>query len=180
MPIAADVHTKRIVAIDVGSVRIGVAVSDPMGTFAQGVAVLSAAAAWVDELAEIVAEYGAGVILIGMPVRTDGTYGPEAEGMKLVEARLAKRFADIEVRTWDERFTTTIANRALLEADVSRRGRKGQVDKIAASLLLQSYLDSIRFAAAPDDGERAQLPPIIDRRQVKHKRNKNHRRNAYD
>lgn len=132
---------KRIAAIDVGSVRIGVAVSDPLGSFAQGVAVLSAAGSWIDELADIVREYCAEVILIGMPVRTDGTDGPEADEMRRTAERLAKRFGDLEIVPWDERFTTTMANQALLEADVSRKGRRGQVDKVAAALLLQSYLD---------------------------------------
>ena len=135
------VTVKRIIAIDVGSVRIGVAVSDPFGAFAQGIAVLSAAGDWTAELADIVSEYGAKAILIGMPVRTDGSCGPEAESMRRTAEKLAKKFADVQIVPWDERFTTAIANQALLEADVSRRGRKGQVDKIAAALLLQSYLD---------------------------------------
>lgn len=133
---------KRIISLDVGSVRIGVAVSDPLGSFAQGVTVLQASGGWMEELSSIIMEYGAGTLLVGMPFRTDGAEGQEAENMKKVAEGLSARFPDCRVISWDERFTTVLANQALIEADVSRKGRKGQVDKVAATLLLQSYLDS--------------------------------------
>ncbi len=135
---------QRIVALDIGSVRIGVAVSDPLGVFAQGAAVLNARGDWLTALSETVAQYDAPVILIGMPRRTDGSEGPEAERMRATAEKIKERFPECEIRFWDERFTTTIAQQALLEADVSRSGRKKKVDKIAATLLLQSYLDSGR------------------------------------
>ncbi|MDR3075836.1 MAG: Holliday junction resolvase RuvX, partial [Synergistaceae bacterium] len=90
--------------------------------------------------------YGAGKILVGMPRRTDGSEGPEAASVRKILSRLKDRFPDMEILTWDERFTTVIATSALLEADVSRAGRKGVVDKVAAALMLQSYLDSNRGA----------------------------------
>ena len=132
---------QRIVALDIGSVRIGVAVSDPLGMFAQGVAVLQAEGPWLEELAKILARYEKPVILIGLPRRTDGSEGPEAEHMREVAATVKERFPELQIEFWDERFTTTIAQQALIEADVSRRGRKQKVDKIAATLLLQSFLD---------------------------------------
>lgn len=135
---------QRIVALDIGSVRIGVAVSDPLGVFAQGAAVWNARGDWLTALSETVAQYDAPVILIGMPRRTDGSEGPEAERMRATAEKIKERFPECEIRFWDERFTTTIAQQALLEADVSRSGRKKKVDKIAATLLLQSYLDSGR------------------------------------
>lgn len=135
---------RRIVALDIGSVRIGVAVSDPLGVFAQGAAVLNARGDWLTALSETVTQYDAPVILIGMPRRTDGSEGPEAERMRDTAEKIKERFPECEIRFWDERFTTTIAQQALLEADVSRSGRKKKVDKIAATLLLQSYLDSGR------------------------------------
>ena len=133
---------RRILALDVGTVRIGVAVSDPLGAFAQGVAVMQAQGEWLEELALLIGQYGANTLLVGMPRRTDGSAGPEAEKMQKVIERLKVRFPDLEVEVWDERFTTTIATQVLLEADVSRRGRRKQVDKVAATLLLQNYLDS--------------------------------------
>lgn len=135
---------QRIIALDIGTVRIGVAVSDPLGIFAQGIAVLAAAGDWLEELAAMVCKYDKPKILIGMPRRTDGSEGPEALRMKETAVAVQERFADLEVVFWDERFTTTIAQQALLEADVSRKDRKQKVDKIAATLLLQSYLDSGR------------------------------------
>ncbi len=131
-------------ALDIGSARIGVAVSDPLGMFAQGVAVLDAKGDWLSSLAAILAEYDSPVILIGLPRRTDGSEGPEAARMRAAAGAVRERFPECGTEFWDERFTTTIAQRALLEADVSRAGRKKKIDKIAAALLLQSYLDSGR------------------------------------
>ncbi|EHL65033.1 Holliday junction resolvase RuvX [Cloacibacillus evryensis] len=132
---------QRIIALDIGSVRIGVAVSDPLGFFAQGVAVLDAKGCWLSDLAKIAGEYEKPKLLIGMPRRTDGSEGPEAVRMRETAKSVQEYFPDLEIEFWDERFTTTIAQQALLEADVSRAGRKKKVDKIAATLLLQSYLD---------------------------------------
>ena len=132
---------QRIIALDIGTVRIGVAVSDPLGFFAQGVAVLNAREDWLLELSKIAAQYENPKILIGLPRRTDGSEGPEAVRMRETAEKIKEYFPELETEFWDERFTTTIAQQALLEADVSRAGRKTKVDKIAATLLLQSYLD---------------------------------------
>ncbi|MDR1650307.1 MAG: Holliday junction resolvase RuvX [Synergistaceae bacterium] len=143
---------KRIIALDIGTVRIGVAVSDQSGIFAQGVAVLRTDENWLDRLSGIISEYDAGPILAGIPRRTDGSEGPEAVRTKRVIAVISERFPEHEIITWDERFTTVIANQVLIGADVSRAGRKSVVDKVAAAVLLQSYLDSKRppAPAAPD------------------------------
>lgn len=132
---------QRIIALDIGSARIGVAVSDPLGFFAQGIAVLDAKGDWLAELAKLTAQYENPKFLIGMPKRTNGSEGPEAERMRETEKTIKAYFPEIETEFWDERFTTTIAQQALLEGDVSRAGRKKRVDKIAAAILLQSYLD---------------------------------------
>ena len=132
---------QRIIALDIGTVRIGVAVSDPLGFFAQGIAVLRAQEEWLEELSKIIALYDNPKLLIGLPRRTDGSEGPEAARMREITDTIKERFPHTEIEFWDERFTTTIAQQALLEADVSRSGRKQKVDKIAATLLLQSYLD---------------------------------------
>ena len=134
----------RILALDVGSVRIGVAVSDPLGIFAQGLCVLQAKGEWMEELARLVIDNQAATLLVGMPRRTDGTEGPEAGKMRKVVETLKTRFANLEVVAWDERFTTTIAQAALIEADVSRKKRKTRVDMVAATLLLQNYLEFMR------------------------------------
>lgn len=136
---------RRVIALDIGTVRIGVAVSDPLGFFAQGAAVLDAGGDWLAELAKIAAQYENPLILIGLPRRTDGSEGPEAARMRETEQKIREYLPELETKFWDERFTTTIAQQALLEADVSRAGRKKKVDKIAATLLLQNYLDSKKF-----------------------------------
>jgi putative Holliday junction resolvase len=166
----------RIIALDVGSVRVGVAVSDPLGSFALGLAVLQAASDWMGELSLMIAEYAARTLLVGMPVRTDGTEGPEAEGMREVIQSLSARFPGCRVIGWDERFTTAIANRALIQADVSRKGRRGQVDKVAATLLLQSYLDSLSPGGQTGAGNIAAMGGVLtdDRRKGRK------RKSAYD
>ena len=142
MSVAGD--SGRIIALDIGKVRIGVAASDPTGMFSTPVAVLKADGNWIDDLAGIIEEYGAVKLLVGLPRRTDGSEGPEAKSVRRVISRLSARFSDMEILTWDERFTTVIAASALLEADVSRAGRKGRIDKVAAAVLLQSYLNANR------------------------------------
>ncbi len=134
----------RIVAIDIGSVRIGVAVSDPLGSFAQALTVLSASNDWIGELKSIMNSYKTSTLLVGLPLRTGGNEGPEAENIRSVCEGIKERLPQTEIIFWDERFTTVIAQQSLLEGDVSRKGRKGKVDKIAASILLQSYLDRRR------------------------------------
>lgn len=133
---------ERIIALDIGTVRIGVAVSDSLGSFAQPLTSLEAKGEWLEELASILDEYRASMILVGLPRRTDGSEGPETELVRRCEGKIIARFPDVELTEWDERFTSVIANQLLIGADVSRKGRKGKVDKIAASLILQSYLDS--------------------------------------
>ncbi|MDR3165483.1 MAG: Holliday junction resolvase RuvX [Synergistaceae bacterium] len=135
-------HKGNIIALDIGTVRIGVAASDPTGIFAQGVSVLPAKDGWMEDLSKILDERGVGKIVVGMPRRTDGSYGPEARHVEETVKNLRACFPDVEIVMWDERFTTVIANRALLEGNVSRAGRRRTVDKVAAAVLLQNYLDS--------------------------------------
>lgn len=135
---------KRVLALDIGTVRIGVAVSDPTMSFANGIATLDASSDWIEALRELVKSYSADAIVIGMPRRTDGTYGVEAESIRKHEARVKEVLPEMDIIEWDERFTTKIATTFLLEGNVSRKKRKQVVDKTAAALILQSYLDSIR------------------------------------
>ncbi len=132
----------RLLGLDVGEKTIGVAVSDPLGLIAQGVEVIrrSSLKADFERLAQLVDEYNVEKIIVGMPRRTDGSYGPEAEQMKKFGQRLKKRLA-IPVEFWDERFSTVSAERMLISGDVSRAKRRQVVDKVAASVILQSYLN---------------------------------------
>jgi putative Holliday junction resolvase len=131
----------RIVALDPGTQRIGVAVSDPLGMTAQPHGTLDATAPDLDEqLRDLAGEVGAVLIVVGLPVGLNGTEGPAA-----LEARdFARRVAEatgLPVELHDERLTTVTAERVLLEAGLRRERRKAVRDRVAAAVLLQSYLD---------------------------------------
>lgn len=132
----------RLLCLDIGTVRIGVAVSDPLGSFAQGLGCWKAQGPWLDELKETLERYETNNLLLGLPLREDGSEGPMAEKVRAVAARIQARFPEVKIQFWDERYTSRIATNLMLEGDVSRRKRKGRVDQIAASLILQSYIDA--------------------------------------
>jgi len=133
----------RVLGLDHGTKRIGVAISDEMKMIAQPLEFIPAHPFdnVVARLCEILAEKPADLIVIGMPRNMDGTYGPAAEKVReFVDA--LKEAITIPVRTWDERLTSAQANRMLIDANVRRSDRKEKVDKTAAAILLQSFLDS--------------------------------------
>jgi putative Holliday junction resolvase len=132
----------RILALDHGTKRIGVAVSDETKTIAQPLEYILAEpfADVLVRLRQLLAEKEVGLILIGMPRNMDGSYGPAAQKVQEFIAAL-KTDITVPIKTWDERLTSTMANRALLEGNVRREKRKEKVDKMAAAILLQSYLD---------------------------------------
>ncbi len=132
----------RILALDVGEKRIGLAVSDPLGITAQGISVLTRQNRETDlaRLREVAQEYQVQEILVGLPRHMDGRPGRQAEAV----LELAQTLGDslgIPVTAWDERLTTMQAERVLLEADLSRQRRRRVVDQVAAVLILQSYLE---------------------------------------
>ena len=131
----------RTLALDIGTVRIGVAVSDPLGIFAQGIGVWNAKENWRNDLNDCIKKYKPVTILIGLPVRTTGEKAVEAENVLRLAEEIQTSYPEIKVETWDERFTTVIAEQALLEADVSRQKRKQKIDKLAAVVILQSWLE---------------------------------------
>ncbi len=142
-----DLPKGRVLALDVGSVRIGAAVTDPLRVIAQGIAVWpvnDGKEGWRKKFEACLAEYDPVLVLIGMPIRTSGNAGPEGERIAALVANLRESYPDRTFETWDERYTTVIAQRALLEGDVSRRERRGKVDKVAAALILQSWLERRR------------------------------------
>jgi putative Holliday junction resolvase len=132
----------RILGLDMGSKTIGVAVSDEMGYTAQGVKTIRRTneAEDIAALRALVEEYGATEIVVGLPRRMDGTLGEAAQGV-LAFVELVKGAVKVEVTTWDERLSTVAASKMLIAADVSRKKRKQVIDKLAAVLILQSYLD---------------------------------------
>lgn len=135
----------RIMGLDVGSKTVGVAVSDELGWTAQGLKTLKideeSLQFGFDEIGEIIREYGVGQVVIGLPKNMNGTIGPRGEASQQYAEEIERRFS-LPAVLWDERLTTMAAERVLLEADVSRKKRKKVIDKMAAVLILQGYLDS--------------------------------------
>ncbi len=134
----------RILALDHGSKRIGVAVSDETRTIAQPLEYIPAGpfADFLARLRQLIREKEIGLILVGLPRNMDGSYGPAAEKVQTFVAALREAVV-VPVKTWDERLTSAQANRVLIQGGVRRDKRKEKVDQTAAAILLQSYLDGI-------------------------------------
>jgi putative holliday junction resolvase len=133
----------RIMALDHGTRRIGVAVSDELQMIASPMEYIPAEPMEkvLERLHQIIREKEVSLILVGMPRNMDGTYGPAAEKVNAFIAALQPHITT-PIKKWDERLTSVMANRALLQGNVRRADRKEKVDKMAAAILLQSYLDS--------------------------------------
>lgn len=134
----------KILGLDVGSKTIGVAVSDALGWTAQGITTIkwneNVLTSADDALGEIITEYEVGKAIIGLPKNMNGTIGERGEASIVFAKHMEKKF-QIPTELWDERLTTIAAERVLLEADLSRKKRKKVVDKMAAVMILQGYLD---------------------------------------
>ncbi len=130
-----------ILALDVGSKRIGVAIADPDGSYAMPLCVIERSNLREDlkRIQAMLAEYGATDLVVGDPLRLTGERGPAAVTMDRFVAQLARSFAGKSHRV-DERLTTAEANKSLIAADVSRRRRRATVDKLAAALILEQFL----------------------------------------
>ncbi len=136
----------RIMGLDVGDKTIGVAVSDEMGWTAQPLTVIRRQALLKDcaEVARLAGEYEARTAVVGLPRNMDGSKGPQALKTEAFAQALARE-SGLEIVFWDERLSTQAAERTLIQADMSRAKRKKVVDKIAASIILQGYLDRLSF-----------------------------------
>jgi putative Holliday junction resolvase len=135
----------RVLAIDHGTKRMGIALSDELGVVATPLEFIPAEPfnAFLTRLKELIREKQVELILVGHPRNMDGSYGPAALKVQEFVAVLKETIA-IPMKLWDERLTSAQANRFLIQADVRRDKRKEKVDKAAAAILLQSYLDSPR------------------------------------
>lgn len=132
------------IGLDIGTRRVGVAVSDPTGIIAHPLTTLAAGAGGalpLQELRALVEERDVAGIVVGLPRRLDGTIGPEVAAAEAAAEELEATLG-VEVVLWDERLTSVEAERVLIEAGVRRRERRGATDRVAAALILQSYLDS--------------------------------------
>lgn len=133
----------RMMGLDYGDRRIGVAVSDALQWTAQGIGVVETRrdGQELDEIAQLISQHEVSEIVVGLPKNMNGTIGPRGE-ICIAFAQSLREKLNLPVHLWDERLTTRSAERTLLEADVSRKKRKSVVDKMAAVLILQNFLDS--------------------------------------
>jgi putative Holliday junction resolvase len=132
----------RLLGLDVGEIRIGVAVSDLLGKTAQPTTVIvrKNIQADTEELHKIIRQYHIEKVIVGLPLNLDGSLGVQGEAVKAFAGEVEGKI-DIPLEFYDERLTTRAARKVLLEGDISRARRKEVVDKLAAALILQSYLD---------------------------------------
>ena len=143
---------KRKLALDVGDKTIGVAVSDALGITAQGITTVERVGIKKDtgRILELLKEYDCDTVILGLPLKLDGTESPQTEKVREFREKLENKLrssgmGNILVDYYDERLTTVMAEKVLIDADVSRSRRKKVIDKQAAVLILQSYLDSNRI-----------------------------------
>ena len=137
----------RIMALDVGSRTIGIACSDALLMTAQGIETIRRTSLENDfnRLRELISEYEVHELVVGMPKNMNGTKGDRAEKTEEFVGKM-KAVIDLSVTFWDERLSTVMAERQLIAADVSRKKRKGVIDKMAAVVILQGYLDRLQFS----------------------------------
>ncbi|MFP3124752.1 Holliday junction resolvase RuvX [Ectobacillus funiculus] len=135
----------RILGLDVGTKTVGVALSDEMGWTAQGIETVRINEErnkfGFERIQELVKQYNVDTIVVGLPKNMNGTIGPRGEACQQYAEQL-RELLGIEVIMWDERLSTMAAERFLISADVSRKKRKQVIDKMAAVVILQGYLDS--------------------------------------
>ena len=135
----------RIIGIDYGDARVGVAVSDPLGFTAQGLETVPNKVynKMKERVVEIIKSYNADKIVIGLPKNMNGTLGERGEISKKFADELKEHFPDTEIILWDERLSTVQAAGVLNVTNTRGKDRKNVIDTVAASIILQSYLDSI-------------------------------------
>ena len=136
----------RIMSLDVGSRTIGIACSDALLMTAQGIETIRRISLEKDfnRLQELIAEYEVHELVVGMPKNMNGTKGERAEKTEEFVEKM-REVIDLPVTYWDERLSTVMAERQLIAADVSRKKRKSVIDKMAAVVILQGYLDRLQF-----------------------------------
>src|ERR1700723_3937228 len=145
---------RRILALDVGSKRIGVAVTDPLGITAQGLDTIQRQNKRRDleALRQVLEKYDVREIVVGLPLRLSGAEGTQSDKMRLFAADLQVHFG-VTVHLWDERWTSTQATRLLRETDLSIKKRGQAVDRMAAILILQSWMEAHAGRTGGDAGK---------------------------
>lgn len=138
--------------LDVGERRVGVAISDELGAIATPLATVQRGPRDREEIDRLVREWNVSQLVVGMPTGLSGREGPQAALVRAFAAKLEQELdPSVEVVYWDERLTTAIAERSMIEAGTSRARRKERIDAVAAAVLLQSYLDAARGGLAREN-----------------------------
>ena len=134
----------RVLAIDHGTVRMGIAMSDELKIIAQPLEFIPAEpfSGFLDRLKDLLQEYEVELILLGMPRNMDGSYGEATMKVREFEAVL-KNSITVPIKAWDERLTSVMANRSLTQGRVKKKKKRQNVDSMSAAILLQSYLDGL-------------------------------------
>lgn len=140
---------KRIVALDVGDARIGVALSDPLGMFAQPLCTIANKQhSVISELLEVLKQNEVGSVVLGLPYELDGSIGEQGKKVEAFQRRLEKallkneQLSEIKTFIWDERFTSAQADRVLLGSGLKNSERSAASDRVAAALILESFLNA--------------------------------------
>ena len=141
----------RIIALDIGDERVGVAVSDPLGFFGEPLAVLPRGNNIMSELLKIVEKYKNQVIVVGFPRNLKGETGPQAQKVLNFVDELKKTFANIDIILWDERYTSVIAHQIFRNINIRGRKERRIKDSMEAVVILESYLGYLRRAKRSED-----------------------------
>ena len=146
-----NMEMKKKIGLDVGDKTIGVAVSDALGITAQGITTIERVGIRKDagKVMDLIREHDCDKVVIGLPLKLDGTDSPQTEKVyefrQMLENKMrSSGLGNVGIEYYDERLTTVMAEKVLIEADVSRSRRKKVIDKQAAVLILQGYLDSLK------------------------------------
>ena len=145
--------TGRVLGIDPGSVRIGLALSDPLGITAQPIEYLERVGSRRDlnNISECVREHDVRTVVIGLPLTLAGEQGEATRASRELAEGLERRLPDVRIELWDERLTTVQAERTMVAGKVKRARRRQRIDSLAATLILQSWLDAQAFERTESD-----------------------------
>jgi len=141
MPSLHSLTSEKILGLDLGSVRIGLALSDELGWMAHPWQTLSRSPQSVKEILKLIEEKNISTVIVGLPRKLDGTYGPAAEACRTFAEELKKQ-TPAKIILWDERFTTAMASRQLQEAGRNQKQQRSIIDQAAAQQILQSWMDA--------------------------------------
>ncbi|MGC8976633.1 MAG: Holliday junction resolvase RuvX [Candidatus Ratteibacteria bacterium] len=141
----------RILCIDVGDKNIGIALSDEENLIARGLGTIKMDDNVLEKIKELIEKYNVGKIVYGLPLRMDGSFSIQTEKTLAFITKLKESIKEVEFVGWDERLTSSLAERFLLSADLSRKKRKKLIDKLSAQIILQNYLDANRSKDNTDE-----------------------------